>query len=366
MDIKKGCLITLIVILLEFSFAQNPIFPIGTNIADFGTLIEHFIDDNDSLSSPKIFEFVGDDGLTQWFSRDVVKVVCLDTVCRLARLRLFWNIKGDYLRFEVPKGEPLTKLDHIPFTKSDYDRLDQILKDSLSILKNIEEKDLVIKKADDKTTNDKVDGYTGATTPSVREYAIKGAVYTCYTLWHTVYGTTTKKIRQIEGAKVSSDYISRLFGHEDNLYSSHAISLVKMYPEYDSIFLKTIIGQIKSTNDLISNQALNFFTKEQLAVPDIQKQLGQIFMEISFQRKFELLNRLSDVPTINSDFLIYLLQLFEEKQISATSLSYVYKLIRIDNLKNPLILERLKGFSKHENLYVRNITEKVLSADHKF
>ncbi len=327
---------------------------------NLGSLVVHIINDSDSLSSPKLLEFLCTDSLPGWYARDIVKVVCSDTLCRLARLRLFWNIKGEYLRFEVPEGDPLTKLDHVPFTKSDYERLDQILRDNLSPFRNVKEKDLTIASLDKKATDDKVDGYTGATTPSLREYAIKGAVYTCYALWHTVYGTTSEKIKQIENNKVSKEYISRLFSREDDLFTSYAIALVQEHPKYDSVFIETIIPLVKSTNEQVSFQALNYFTKEQLSVPVIQKQLVQIFSLISYQRKFELLWKLAEVPSVEDEIILVLLHLFEDQQINSSLLGYVYKLIHSYNLKNPLIIEKLNDFSKHENLYVRNITQKVL------
>ena len=323
--------------------------------------IEHPIHDRDSLSSNILIECIGDDSLPVWYARDVVKVVCSDSVCKLARIRLFWNIRGEYLRFEVPVGEPLTKLDHVPFTKDDYRRLDEILKDSLSIFRNMKEKDLVIKAVANETTGRMVDGYTSATTPSLRSYAIPGAIYTCYTLWHSVYGTISEQIKQIERDKVNPDYLTRLFKKENELHASHAISLLKGDSWYQDMFQSQVINLIKSQDEKLSRQALHYFSEKQLSDTTLQKELMSGFEDFSYQRKFELLWKLADVQQINDEVILQLLILFEEGQINASLLGYCYKLIRKDNLGNPTIQEKLNSFLQHDNLYVRNITQKLIT-----
>jgi len=53
------------------------------------------------------------------------------------------------------------------------------------------------------------------------------------------------------------------------------------------------------------------------------------------------------------------LAIFKDDMITSL-LGYVYKLIRSQNLEDPRIKKKLNSFVIHKNLYVRNITQKVL------
>ena len=46
----------------------------------------------------------------------LINKVCLDDVCKLVEVTLYWDEIGYYKRLEYPKGKPLTKLEHEPFT----------------------------------------------------------------------------------------------------------------------------------------------------------------------------------------------------------------------------------------------------------
>lgn len=44
--------------------------------------------------------------------------------------------------FQVPEQEPLTKSDHTPFEPEDYEKLEGILRDTASILKDLKQEEL--------------------------------------------------------------------------------------------------------------------------------------------------------------------------------------------------------------------------------
>jgi hypothetical protein len=148
-----------------------------------------YIDKNDSLSSQEIIELRNEKGLALWFGRDFQKIVCLTGQCRKVHLWLFWDGCGNYLGFQEHPEDPLTKTDHAVFNSEDYLKLHQILSDSVSVLKDLKQEDLIVRtEKDDKNPN--IDAVSGATQLSLQEYLVRNAAYTCYTLWHTVYGNT--------------------------------------------------------------------------------------------------------------------------------------------------------------------------------
>ena len=101
----------------------------------------------------------------------------------MIRLWIFWDGAGNYLGHQLHADKPLTKSDHTKFEATDYLKLDNILKDTTSVLKRLKQEQLII--MPDKPELLKVDGYTAPTQPTLAEVVVKGAVYTCHTLWHT-------------------------------------------------------------------------------------------------------------------------------------------------------------------------------------
>ena len=301
-------------------------------------------------------------GISVWFGRDIREVVCLTGQCRLVHLWLFWDGIGNYLGFEEHPGDPLTKTDHAVFSVTDKQKLHQILADSVSVLKHLKQEDLIIKP--DKTDG-KVDAVSGATQPSLQEYLVKNAAYTCYSLWHTVYGNTQDEIFRILEQRADKDYLRLIFESGNPVYQSWAINFIRRHPDYHSEFYPQIIDLIKNKNEILSDHALSYFSKNSLSDIDLQKKIIQNFDDFSYQRKFELLWNMSEVQRIDNKVILHLLDLFENGQINASLLGYAYKLIRPENLTDPLIKKKLNSFVIHKNLYVRNITQKIIDSEQK-
>lgn len=112
--------------------------------------------------------------------------VCSDTLCRVVRILIFWDLAGDFVRFDTLQGWPLTKYDHKPFTTSDYIKLQNTLEDENSILARKGEDELLdINKS---RYSEKIDGITGATAVQIQNTVVEGALYSTYTLWHLANG----------------------------------------------------------------------------------------------------------------------------------------------------------------------------------
>lgn len=325
-----------------------------------GTQYQHlFIDHSDSLSAQQIFELCDENGIPVWFGRDIRKVVCLTGQCRMVHVWLFWDGAGNYLGFQEHQGDPLTKTDHTVFSVADKQKLHRILGDSVSVLKNLKQEELIIKP--DKT-DQKVDAVSRATQPSLQEYLVKNAAYTCYTLWHTVYGGTRDEILRILEKRADKEYLKLIFECNNPEYLRWAIGFIGRHSNYHADFYPQIIELIKSKNETVSGQALAYFSKVRLSDIGLQKELIQVFEDFSYQRKFELLWKLAEVKRIDDEVIVHLLDLFENDQINASLLGYVYKLIRPGNLEDSRIRKKLESLATHKNLYVRNITWKVLES----
>ena len=128
-----------------------------------------------------------------YYTTDLKTTVCSDELCRLATLRVFWDLAGRYVRFDTLPGEPLTKYDHKPFTRADYEKLHQTLSDKGSILKEKSKEELLSQS--DKRYSHKVDGWTGATRKEIKSAVVDGALYSTHTLWHLINGKIGDQIK---------------------------------------------------------------------------------------------------------------------------------------------------------------------------
>lgn len=338
------------------SFSQNP-------TTDFfavkGEVQSHLlVDKEDSLSSRELIELRDDKGFPVWFGRDFHKVVCLTGQCRMVHLWLFWDGAGNYLGFQEHPGDPLTKTDHTFFSAADKHKLHRILSDSFSVLKDLKQEELIMKP---EKNEGKVDAISGATQPSLQEYLVRNAAYTCYTLWHTVYGDTREEILRIVEKRADEEYLKLIFEKNDPVYMRWAIGFIGRHPEYHAPFYHQLIELVKNRDETVSGQALTYFSEERLTEVRLQKELIRSFEDFSYQRKFELLSKLSEVQQIDDEVILHLLDLFEKEQINASLLGYTFKMVRKENLQNPRIRKKLEPLLNHNNLYVRNITQKLIT-----
>ena len=324
-----------------------------------GTIFVHPIaDSTDIHSSQKILELRGENSLPLWFSREIYKDVCLTKECRMVRLRMYWNGTGDYSGIEVPENEPLTKTDHSVFNPDDYKKLDSILSDSLSVLKNLKLKDLIIGKVN--KSKEEVDGHTGATQPSLQEYLVRNAAYTCYTLWHTVYGPTRDEIRLVLEERADQNLLRLLLTWKEPHYLIWAIGFIKRHQEYHQNFYSEIMNLIKSEDSNVSQNALHYFSTGRLSSINIQIKLARMIGDVSLENRYEIIRKFSELPQVCNDAILIMLEQFESQKISASSFSDVGKLIGTENLKDLLIIEKITNISKTKNLYILKITQKLL------
>ena len=324
-----------------------------------GTLIKHTYGNNTEPDKPGIiFELKDTNALPIWFATDVHEVVCFKGECRPLNLWVFWNGTGGYLGFDLYRDEQLMKTDHVEFTQDDYAKLHHLLADTGSILKNVKKEDLII---DTIISNDRVDAYTGPTRPSLQEALVKNAAYSCYALWHTVYGTIQKKIVKLIEQEVNASYLKSVFDQKDSTYKLWAVHFIKRHPEYDSAFLPEIMELIKNNDENLSVQALNYFEATQLSQPATQAKLASMMDVFPEQRQYELLWKLKRLNKVNDNTIWILLEQFNQGKVKTPLLGYIYDLIQPENFRDDRIEKTLNGFLSHKNLYIRMLTSQLLN-----
>ena len=353
-----------LILLLLAGFTE---IPPGFRQTDFrnmegNRIIHHFENEADSLSSTEIIELQEKNGLPVWFGREFHKDVCMTGECKMIRLTLYWDGAGNYLGMEIPEEEPLTKSDHNEFEAPDYQKLDAILRDTASILKELKSEDLIA--APDSVDLYKayeVDGYTAATQPALAEVVVKDAVYTCHTLWHTVYGPTQKEIHNILEERVSEEYLSLMFASRNPSYPAWAIRSIEKHRQYHDTFYPKIINCIKSEDAGLANLALAYFQPDILKESAIQNQLVEIMPDVDMNFRYEILWKLIGVEKVDGQVVARLLEMFDDSTLGVGSLNLIFRLVSPEHLENEeKIAHSIAKLLEHENAYIRNLTGKLL------
>ena len=162
----------------------------------------------------------------QYVYESVIKTpVCNDTLCQVVQLKVFWDLTGDYIRFDTLKGYPLTKNDHLLFTTDDYDKLQVTLRDGNSVLGRKTESELLDNTR--KRYSQKLDAVTGATDLQIKNAVVEGALYSTYTLWHLVNG----EINKVLASRTIENYNSEI--EEQLLASNKNKSIIFALRQFD-------------------------------------------------------------------------------------------------------------------------------------
>ena len=329
-----------------------------------GTLSTHiFVDETDSLSGPEIFELQDENGLTIWFGRRIFKDVCISGECKMIRLSLFWDGAANYLGMQTPEREPLTKSDHTLFEAADYEKLDRILHDTASILKDLKQEELII--VPDSIDPYEVDGYTAATQPALAEVIVKDAVYTCHTLWHTVYGPSKNAIDKLLEKRLNEGFLTKMFASGNPSYASWAIKKIQKLPAYHEAFYPTIMEFITSENSNLAKQAMDYFQPGLLADTSIQHQLTEVMKKAEMNVKYEILWKFIAYGNTDEKVVVDLLQMFKDQNIGVGAYNLILRLVKPEHLQgNEEIAQIFHHLSEHENGYVRNLTRKLIEKTH--
>lgn len=143
------------------------------------------------------------------FYMDVESVVCGDSQCRIDIIRMYWDELGFYKRLEIPDDVELEKAEGASFSAADYQKLDSILSERNSSLKNVQKYEVT-----GSETSEGIDALAGATIALDTKSYVKGAVWTCYTLWHWANGNITANIRNLTGDTMTADALINYLEHE--------------------------------------------------------------------------------------------------------------------------------------------------------
>lgn len=180
------------------------------------------------------------------FYMDVKTVVCGDAQCRIDDVRIYWDELGFYNRLFLPDGVALEKSEGKHFIKADYNKLDKILADKNSSLRDVYKEEVV-----GNESSDGIDGLTGATILLHTEDYVKGAVWTCYTLWHWTNGSIRSTIRDISGRRKSVDDLVQHLNEDGDNYKLFAVEQLTKKGNFQAYTVEAVVSAIQQSPNII-------------------------------------------------------------------------------------------------------------------
>jgi hypothetical protein len=295
-QIHKLCLIVFsLCFFFIFTLSCKRIQQQNKNSTSHTLSIVHPGDPNEKVWDLELIENKDENGNPTEYSLWVDSVICRDKKCAIVKIQLVWDAFGRYQRYTVEKGEELTKLDHIPFTAKDHEKLQNILKDKKSPLSEVTKEGLTRKKPAG------VDGVSGATTLTLSSTVVVGAGYTCYDLWHWANGEVEEIIRDTSGKNFDAKTLTSFLDSKDSEKTNFALNYLKERKIYEQESIDAVVKSMKTADDVLIGPVLKYL-KGSGSLQKYYSSLIQIFTECSSHKRVFIINSLTKEKNIPQGF----------------------------------------------------------------
>lgn len=268
--LKKLLTLSLCCVMYSFAFAQS-----WTALTkEQEPVLTHTV--NDTLSFP-VFVVEEPSTKTLYYGTQLQTNVCNDQICLPIVVNLFWDLLGNYHHFSKEEDFHFTKFDHQYFDQKDYERLQGILIDSLSPLRDYDVEDLLDK--DGKKYSLEIDAVTRPTSPLFSNVTVPGALYTVYTLWHIVNGPIKQELHALANQQYQKRQWQRYFAKSEvPVYQEYFLKHLE--PTEVTKYKQEIINLLFAKDDFTPHYAIDVLEAEVLKDPNqynpILKQLDRM------------------------------------------------------------------------------------------
>lgn len=226
---------------------------------------------------------------------EIFTPVCYSRTCYPVFINYRWDLLGNYEQYELSDGRTLTKSDHLEFDKKEYEKLQEILSNDNSILKNYRADQLVSSTESMSPTG--VDAVTGATIKSIQKEVISGAVYSCYTLWHIAHGDISEKLKQhTENHLKSDDLLIRFLESSNYHYQYWAIDKTLFGGQIkEEKYQKPMLSILNGENVFAANYLLKELPSEIFNDKDEQLWLMKSFLAAPYPLQLSILKKFNQI-----------------------------------------------------------------------
>ena len=334
------------------SFSQETarkIFMQSPTIADsFNQTQTESVRYRDSLSSDNIYLRRSDAQIPLYYFKNVKSEVCFDNECRLLDIRVYWNITGRYLGFEIPKGEFLSKYDHEPFTEIEYRRLNELLANPSLPFGNMSFDELVA--VSEKEANE-IDGVSGATSEKVSEIVVKGAAYTTFKLWNIVYGPTMDFVAHLTESQLNADLIDWILKSSDINDRLWALDKIDQNMTLNSKLIASLSAIVSNENYYyMVYSTIRTLEPVHLDSDDLQLGLFSAYKTVNHSIKKMIVEKLMQAPHLNAEIVRRSRSLLS--QLNGQQLDGFLKLYTKHGIKDQETCMEISKILQNENSYI--------------
>ena len=231
-----------------------------------------------------------DKGEPTAYSTWVDSVICKEKTCEVVKVQLHWDVLGRYQRYNVAKGSKLTKLDHVPFTKEDHAKLQRILLDKGSPLREVTKEGLIGKPK----VEDGIDAVTQPTLLTLKNSVVVGAGYSCYDLWHWANGEVPQILRSLSGQSLSLSAMEKLLTAKESPTIAFALDHLTKRKQFGQQTIQKVIANVlKGHTDLV-DPALSYLKAAHPKDSDYYTTLTKVFDQSDEEKRVLLLRRLTE------------------------------------------------------------------------
>lgn len=313
-----------------------------------------FVDSiNDSLQVQVNLQYDGA-GLPDYYYCHINTPVCEQGLCRLMVLDVYWDLLGNFLKYELPPHSPLTKFDHHEFTREDHEKLYGILSDKASILRDYPVEDLVDTQV--KRKSEVVDAVSAATRVGVKDAIVGGAVYSTYVLWHIVNGSIASRIEAYTHPLFNEALLMKMFDSNNLYYQFFALN--HYHEDHVAAYIPRIIHLVTDGVSYIPYFAIEKLPASAWANDPYQVSLLKHFRKADFELQNAFLNKLKDVKLCSEalDLLVSGMGDIKEKQL-------IRALEIVSNNQERLsksALSKISEFSNHQDKQISELVDLLL------
>ncbi|MFA4868631.1 MAG: hypothetical protein WC623_10550 [Pedobacter sp.] len=301
--------------------------------------------EKESYATTQAFEFSTDKGLLLnvellldksknpiYYSAHIATEVCSDSLCKPIDLTVYWDLMGRFSDYHTREDRPLTKFDHIEFTRADGKKLRDILKDERSMLKDYEAEDMIDRSV--KVHSNKMDAVTGATSKSFQDVIVPGAVYTVHTLWHIVNGGVADKILG-HTKSILNETLIRWMLRSGNPSYQHFI-LKELPNDKLKPFSKDMISLIGSKDEFTPHLAIDKIPKELWLDTAVQQEILNYLSNVHLELQNSILLKFKDLKLGSAELMILL------RHVDKLNANQIEKVVNIFLNNTEFIDENLK------------------------
>ncbi|SHN33232.1 hypothetical protein SAMN04488057_12139 [Cyclobacterium lianum] len=319
--------------------------PATISIADSSSLVS--IPINDSLYRQEMPRKGGAAGIPVNYYLELHTGVCFDNKCRPLKIRLYWNITGRYLGFELSDGEYLSKQDHEPFVAGEYEQLHELLADPFLPLGNYAFEDLVGHSASDHAS---VDGLSGATAKDVLAYVVPGAAYTTHKLYQIVHGPVQEQVTALTESGLDPHLFTEILQSTDQSDRTWALERLGLLRELNDLVIDGLVGVLLEDEYFQSYLLLKSITIEQLGSDELQLRIFELIGKVDAGIENLIFDRLAEAAHLNPAVVDHSME--NLSQVNGPQLVKLLKLYSAHSIHSARLNEALGRMIPHENGFV--------------